>query len=120
MTSINSPFGLLPVELFLQIVDAAVSMFLIKDRTTVVRLCQTSKAVYNHIAPTLYHTIIITSENAEDIEEFAIDADTALLAARTFSHTRTLHEIVSLTTSFKTFGTYMRLSTDHGYCSRGR
>ena len=93
MTSMSSQFGLFPDELFLQIIDAAVSMFLIKDRTTVVRLCQTSKAVYNHIAPTLYHTIIITGENAEDIEEFAIDADTALLAARIFSHTRTLHEI---------------------------
>jgi len=92
----DSLFGRLPEELFLQIVDAAVSMFLIKDRATVVRLCQTSRAVYNHVAPTLYHTIIAKSSNAEAIVEFANDKETAPLAARLFSNTKSLHVIAQI------------------------
>jgi len=48
------PFALLPNELFLHIIDIAISAFLIEDRPALGRLAQTSREIYNRVVPALY------------------------------------------------------------------
>ncbi|KAH7106014.1 hypothetical protein BKA62DRAFT_826408 [Auriculariales sp. MPI-PUGE-AT-0066] len=72
----------LPTELFFEILQCAAWMFLANDRGTVVALAQTSKTVHDLIAPTLYHTMIITHENRRNIEQLTTSPELQASAER--------------------------------------
>ncbi|KAH7106038.1 hypothetical protein BKA62DRAFT_826428 [Auriculariales sp. MPI-PUGE-AT-0066] len=75
-------FNLLPTELVVKIVQQAAWKFVADDRSTVIHLAQTSKMVYQLVAPVLYHTAVITSRNIVTLYELITSPETAHLAER--------------------------------------
>ena len=54
-------FDDLPVEIVLAILQQATNDFLAEDRMSVVHIAQTSKEVYDLVAPQLFHTLVVLS-----------------------------------------------------------
>lgn len=89
-------FDRLPHELALLVLEHAVNLLLATDRTALVHLAQTSKTVYNIVAPQMYRSIYVPSDRSSDLIEFAReDSPTRTLAERVLIHARSLHMIDS-------------------------
>ena len=83
---------MLPTELALQILQTAATELRFTDRQSVVNLASTSNAVYNIVAPILYHTMIVTAKTRDLIAAFTRDESTQAAAKRVCSHVRMVLE----------------------------
>lgn len=81
----------LPTELTAYIIRTAVHEYRFSDRQSVVSLASSSRVVYEIVGPILYHTIIVTDSNVDQLESLASNSRTHQLAKRIFSHVRSFH-----------------------------
>jgi len=81
----------LPVELAIRVIKHAAFDFRFTDRRSVVHLASTSHAIYDIVAPIMYHTMIIPSRNRGRVRSFMFDGRNRAAAVRVCSHVRVLY-----------------------------